>query len=98
MNDMKNWTRAGFRTVVALAMAAGTMAMAQQPSTFATGLQFPSKIILGPNGNLLVTETGSDPNSGRISAINSSGTRRTLIGGRPSRTPWELLLRYSLRF
>jgi DNA-binding beta-propeller fold protein YncE len=51
---------------------------------FATGLKNPSKIITGPAGTLLVTEADMPPNSGRISRIDSSGSRQILIDGLPS--------------
>jgi hypothetical protein len=57
---------------------------AHQTTVFASGLLNPSKIILGPGGSLLAGETGSTPNSGRISVISPSGTRSTLIDGLPS--------------
>ncbi len=57
---------------------------AQQPAVYATGLQNPSKIIVGSSGTLLVTEAGAAPNSGRISVIDPGGHRRTLIDGLPS--------------
>src|SRR6476646_1904104 len=57
---------------------------AQQATVFASGLLNPSKIILGPGGSLLSAETGSTPNSGRISVISPSGTRSTLIDALPS--------------
>jgi hypothetical protein len=53
-------------------------------SVFATGLRAPVKIIITPKGNLLVGEAGSGPNTGRISIIDPSGNRRTLIDGLPS--------------
>jgi hypothetical protein len=53
-------------------------------SVFATGLRAPVRIIVTPKGNLLVAEAGSGPNTGRISIIDPSGNRRTLIDGLPS--------------
>jgi len=58
--------------------------VAQTPAVFSSGLQFPSKIIAIPGSNLLVTEAGKPPNAGRISVIDASGTRRTLLDGLPS--------------
>ncbi len=57
---------------------------AQQATTFASGLSFPAKIINAPGGNLLVAETGTTPNSGRVSIVDRNGNRRTLIDGLPS--------------
>ncbi len=55
-----------------------------QSTVFASGLLNPSKLLLTPAGNLLVTEAGPTPNSGRISLVDKSGTRRTIIDGLPS--------------
>lgn len=74
----------GLLTLTSLfGLAAGT-AFAQQATVFATGLLNPAKIIIGPSGTLLVAETGSTANSGRISVISAGGTRSTLIDGLPS--------------
>src|SRR6476646_3102105 len=70
-----------FNLLFGLSAALGS---AQQATVFASGLLNPSKIILGPGGSLLSAETGSTPNSGRISVISASGTRSTLIDGLPS--------------
>jgi hypothetical protein len=59
-------------------------ASAQQATVYATGLTNPSKVIVIPGGNLLVTEAGTTPNSGRISLILPGGQRQTLIDGLPS--------------
>jgi len=56
----------------------------QQATVYASGLSFPSKVIVIPGGNLLVTEAGTTPNSGRVSLILPGGQRQTLIGGLPS--------------
>ncbi len=53
-------------------------------SVVASGLRAPVKSIFTPKGNLLVAEAGNGPNTGRISIIDSSGNRRTLIDGLPS--------------
>jgi hypothetical protein len=50
----------------------------------ATGLQAPQKLILTPQGDFLVSETSTDPNSGRISFVSRGGTRRSLFEGMPS--------------
>jgi hypothetical protein len=57
-----------------------------QPQTLITGLQTPSKIILTPRGNFLVTETSREENSGRLSFVSRAGVRRSLIEGLPSGT------------
>ena len=53
-------------------------------SVFATGLRAPIKIIQTPKGNLLIAESGNGPNTGRLSILDLSGNRRTLIDGLPS--------------
>src|SRR4051812_38382709 len=69
----------------ALASALGFLPkLGAQQRVFATGLLNPAKVILGPSGTLLVSEFDNKPNSGRISIVSSSGTRRTLIDGLPS--------------
>lgn len=53
------------------------------PLTF--GLQGPSKLVQTPLGNLIVAETGTPaPNSARVSIVDLSGNRRTLLEGLPS--------------
>ena len=59
-------------------------AYAQVPTVFASGLQNPSRIIVGPNGTLLITEAAGANNSGRISVLDTGGNRRTLLDGLPS--------------
>jgi hypothetical protein len=55
-----------------------------QPQTLITGLQSPTKLILTPRGNFLVSETSRDTNSGRLSFVSRTGVRRSLIEGLPS--------------
>jgi hypothetical protein len=68
-----------------LMLAAGSIVSAQR-TTLVTGLKNPTKIIAGPRGTILVTEFDATPNSGRISVVDSSGARRTLVDGLPSGT------------
>jgi hypothetical protein len=50
-----------------------------------TGLRRPLGMALSNQGNLLVAESGTTtPNSGRISILDPSGSRRTLLDGLPS--------------
>ncbi|MBE0544942.1 MAG: ScyD/ScyE family protein [Verrucomicrobia bacterium] len=52
---------------------------------FATGLLAPNKIIQTPRGNFIVTENGPEvPNNGRVSIVDQTGNRRTLLAGLPS--------------
>ena len=53
-------------------------------SVIASNLKAPVKSIITPKGNLLVAEAGTGPNTGRISIIDPTGNRRTLIDGLPS--------------
>ena len=65
---------------------AGVSVRAQCPaSPFAVDLRAPIKIIFSTQGNLLVAEGGTGPNTGRISILDSgTGDRRTLLDGLPS--------------
>jgi hypothetical protein len=67
-------------------MLVNLQAIAQTATTseFASGLRAPTKIITSPKGNLVVAEQGNGPNTGRISILNLSGNRRTLLDGLPS--------------
>lgn len=69
---------------LALCLSCAAIGAAQTPAVLVKGLLNPSKILLTPGGNLLVTETGSTPNSGRVSFVDQSGNRHTLIDGLPS--------------
>jgi hypothetical protein len=59
-------------------------AAAQSTSVLTGGLRAPSKIIITPRGNLLIAETGTGVNDGRISIVDAAGNRRTLVDGLPS--------------
>lgn len=76
-------TRRWMAATLALAGLAGPAA-AQQVTVFATGLQNPAKLILAGSGSLLVAETGSALNSGRISVVDAGGRVRPLLDGLPS--------------
>ncbi len=74
--------------MLALTLMVTTAVEAQCPQTELTsGLLSPSKIVQSPLGNLLVAEFGTaTPNTARISLVDKSGNRRTLLGGLPSGT------------
>jgi hypothetical protein len=72
------------KLAVIVLILAGLNTYAQSATTFTGGLQAPSKIISTPEGNLLVAEGGNAPNSGRITLVERSGNRRTLITGLPA--------------
>lgn len=56
------------------------------PSVFAADLQSPTKVILLPDGQVMLAEAGTGKNDGRVSIFNSSGQRHTIIDGLPSGT------------
>src|SRR3984893_10360969 len=51
---------------------------------YVSGLELPSKVITIRNGYLLVTETGSKPNTGRVTLVAPGGTSPGLVAGLPS--------------
>ncbi|MGA9994407.1 MAG: ScyD/ScyE family protein [Pyrinomonadaceae bacterium] len=66
-------------------LLSGAQTKAQCPtSTFTGGLNVPEKIILTPANNFLVSEAGTGPNTGRVSLINRSGARQTLLDTLPA--------------
>lgn len=67
--------------VIAFGALLAVASAAADVSDFATGLQFPVKLLLTDQGNLLVSETGPDLNTGRISIVNRNGVRRSLVEG-----------------
>ncbi|MBI4890525.1 MAG: ScyD/ScyE family protein [Acidobacteria bacterium] len=67
-----------------LAICCGTLGLAQQTPVFASGLKNPSKVVLGANGSLLVTEVGEKPNTGRVSVVDGGGRAQALLEGLPS--------------
>jgi hypothetical protein len=73
---------------LALAVATVLLASAQanaQCTEVISGLRSPLGTALTNQGNLLVSETGTTAlHSGRISIVDPSGTRRTLLDGLPS--------------
>src|SRR5262245_28395296 len=82
----------GFARALATALAIGVTlsgeARAQCATQVTAGLRFPLGIALSNQNNLLVSETGATgvPHSGRISIVDTDGTRRTLLDGLPSAT------------
>lgn len=67
--------------VIVLLLSSQSLA---QTSTFAAGLKGPTRLIVTEAGNVIVAETGTGNNDGRISLIEPTGARRTLIDGLPS--------------
>src|SRR5262245_17689468 len=65
-------------------IAATHIAYAQTATVLTTGLNSPMKVILTPEGNLLISESTVVLNTGRVSIVDRSGTRRTLLDGLPS--------------
>jgi len=70
--------------LVALLASAASLVPAQKVTVYATGLKNPTQIIQTPGGNLLVTETDTPINSGRVSRISSGGAVHPLMTGLPS--------------
>jgi len=76
---------AAFVGVFVLLVAAGSVTSQCPVPALTSGLQSPGKIIFSTKGSLLVTESGTGVNTGRISIIDpNNGTRRTLITGLPA--------------
>jgi hypothetical protein len=69
--------------LIGIIAAAGAL-NAQHLTTLATGLKNPAKIIRIASGSLLVTETDTAPNSGRVTRITSGGLVHPVIAGLPS--------------
>jgi sugar lactone lactonase YvrE len=80
--------RASVVLLVAIGPMAAPMNAAAQPcpgTVLVSGLRRPLGLARSNDGNLLVSETGTPASdSGRISIIGPSGTRRTLVDGLPS--------------
>lgn len=70
--------------VTMLLLSANALAQSATVSVVTGGLKAPTRIIVTPQGSLIVAETGTGHNDGRISLIDESGARRTLIDGLPS--------------
>lgn len=86
ISRLRNFTSIGFSlTLLVFTIAFVTTRGNAQCNTVTTGLREPLGTTLTNQGNLLVSETGTPaPGSGRISIIDSSGNRRTLLAGLPS--------------
>jgi hypothetical protein len=54
------------------------------PRVVVSGLLAPGKLLALPHGPILVAENGNGPNTGRISMVDGSGGRATLIEGLPA--------------
>src|SRR3954452_11828032 len=76
--------RSAFHAAVCGFICAAASSFGQPATVLATGLQHPIKLSFTPRGNLLVAENGTEKNSGRVSIVDRSGKRRTLIQGLPS--------------
>lgn len=55
-----------------------------QGDAIATDLLAPTSVILTPGGNLLVSEAGVEAHGGRVSRVDRSGERLTVLDGLPS--------------
>lgn len=88
---MRRRTRkAAFIAAMAVAVGVGTMATNEASAAGtcnieASGLEAPLSIVQSSSGSYIVSESGTmSANSGRISIVDTSGVRRTLIDGLPS--------------
>ncbi|MBA3255497.1 MAG: ScyD/ScyE family protein [Pyrinomonadaceae bacterium] len=71
--------------VVSVLLLAGVDARAQCPEVVTAGLHTPLGITQSNKDNLIVSETGTPTlHTGRISIVDPSGNRRTLLNGLPS--------------
>jgi hypothetical protein len=71
--------------LAAIAIPVDAAAQACPGTTLIADLRRPLGLARSNEGNLLVSETGTPvPHSGRISIVEPSGTRRTLLDGLPS--------------
>ena len=59
-------------------------APAQVVQPFVSGLRTPVKLFALPESQLLVSEAGTGPNTGRVSFVDRDGRRSTIIDGLPS--------------
>jgi hypothetical protein len=71
-------------TSLAALLALSAALHAQQPTVLTTGLIHPAKMIPGPGGSLIVSESGDKANTGRLSIVSATGTRQTLIDALPA--------------
>jgi hypothetical protein len=60
------------------------LSKAQTSTVLATGLNAPMKLAMTAEGNLVVSEATVVLNTGRVSIVERSGARRTLLDGLPS--------------
>ena len=85
MKRSRTLTSIGFSLVLFVFTITATIRANAQCSTVINGLREPLGTTLTNQGNLLVSETGNvTPNSGRISIVDASGNRRTLLDSLPS--------------
>jgi hypothetical protein len=86
MLDVFTSIRFSFALTVSVVLLVAAQASAQCPAPeLISGLRRPIGITQSNQGNLIVSETGTPvPNTGRISIVDVSGNRRTLLDGLPS--------------
>jgi hypothetical protein len=73
-----------FFYILLLPLVSATTEAQPLPRVVASGLMAPSKLLALPHGPILVAESGNGPNTGRVSMVDSSGGRTTLIDGLPA--------------
>jgi hypothetical protein len=69
---------------IVLAAAFATTGPATGQPILAHGLHFPYKMAMTPGGNLLVAESGTGANDGRLLMIAPHGVQHVLLSGLPS--------------
>ena len=75
----------GAASVLVVWAGAASAQTACPVANVSSGLQSPQSVVQSDQGNLLVAESGGLPdNTGRISIVGLTGTRRTLVEGLPS--------------
>ncbi len=72
------------RALVALLVLLPFSAVRAEPTVVATGLSAPIKIDIAYDGMLVVTESGTGANDGRLALIDTHGIVRPLLAGLPS--------------
>jgi len=73
-----------FLFIVLLLIPSHTKGQGPPYPVFTADLQTPTKVILLPDGQVMLAEAGSGKNDGRVSIFNNSGQRHTIIDGLPS--------------
>ncbi len=85
MNTIPKCLLSALAAVATVLAPVGASLHAATLTPVASGLTAPTKTTLTSAGNLLVSEAGAGPNTGRLSLVDpATGSRRTLVDGLPS--------------